>query len=334
MSRSRRLDTAKELLRRGLRRQGYELIRSEDPRFRRSPDEVPLAPDPDPRRLDELRARYALVQGPVVAHSYWNGDRVATVDPRRFRDHSMFVWQYLHRPAITELRYFTYLTHVEHKDRHGLLARSAEDGAFGAPVFAFPGRPPVSRDLLDSVNEILYLDRQLGILDAPSLRVVDVGAGYGRLAHRMAELVPGLVDYACLDAVPESTHLCEHYLRFRDVVPPCRVVELPDTASIAGDRFDLAVNVHSFSEMPRHAVEHWVELLADADVPALLVVPNAPVEVRSYEHDGSRLDLLPVLRAAGFELAHREPVIDDPAVRQLFGVNDHFHLFRRTPTRR
>ena len=90
-----------------------------------------------------------------------------------------------------------------HKVR-GLLPQLVEDGAFGAPIFDFPGRPPVSRDLLDSVNELLYLDRKLDIVDRSELRVLDIGAGYGRLAHRMAQLVPGLADYACVDAIPES----------------------------------------------------------------------------------------------------------------------------------
>ena len=70
--------------------------------------------------------------------------------------------------------------------------------------------------------------------------------------------------------------------------------------------------------------------LAASDVPALLVIPNAPTAIRSFEAGGGRLDLLPVIEAAGFTLDHREAVIDDPAARELVGVHDHFHFFRRT----
>ena len=51
--------------------------------------------------------------------------------------------------------------------------------------------------------------------DAP-LRLLDIGAGYGRLAHRLAESVPA-TEIMCTDAVPASTFLSEFYLRFRGV---------------------------------------------------------------------------------------------------------------------
>ena len=37
----------------------------------------------------------------------------------------------------------------------------------------------------------------------------------------------------------------------------------------------------------------------------------------------------PLLEAAGFRLQAREPVIDDPAVRGLLALDDHFHLYAR-----
>jgi hypothetical protein len=39
---------------------------------------------------------------------------------------------------------------------------------------------------------------------------------------------------------------------------------------------------------------------------------------------------MPLMRGAGYELVSREPVIRDPAVRDLVRVDDHFHLFART----
>lgn len=340
MSMNRVRGSIKRYARAGLRRAGYDVSRAVPLRY------VSTAPDgsgaiaSDPARLAELRHRYAAADPDVVARSHWSDEHVAQrtfVDELRFRAESMYVFQYVNETSTVkvqqaEYQYFFYLSYLASKDAQGLLDRIEEDGAFGAPMFTFPGRRPVSRDVLDSVNEILYLHRKLGILDQPELRVLDIGAGYGRLAHRMSQLVPGLVDYACIDGIPESTYVCERYLDFRGVRPPCRVIELPDAAEeIAPGRFDLAVNIHSFSEMPASAVRHWIAHLARARIPALLVIPNAPTTIWSWEADRTRIDMGPEFEAAGYELVDVEPIIDDPAVRELFGVEDHFHLFRWSP---
>jgi hypothetical protein len=62
-------------------------------------------------------------------------------------------------------------------------------------------------------------------------------------------------------------------------------------------------------------------------VPQLLVVPNEPTDLLSLEADGSRLDFAPLLEEAGYRLALVEPVVEDPAVRDLVPLRDHFHLY-------
>ena len=91
--------------------------------------------------------------------------------------------------------------------------------------------------------------------------------------------------------------------------------------------FDLAVNIHSFSECTYAAVEWWVELLQRLRVPRLLVVPNEPDELLTLEPDGRRRDFRPLIEGAGYRLEHSEHVVDDPAVRELTRLQDHFHLF-------
>ncbi len=109
------------------------------------------------------------------------------------------------------------LLDVESRDKLGLLGQLDEDGLFGAWTFEFGDRPPVSRDLLDSVNEINYLDTQMGLSSIENLRVLDIGAGYGRLAHRMSPALPGLAAYDCIDGVAISTFLCDYYRGFRQM---------------------------------------------------------------------------------------------------------------------
>ena len=335
MSRARRrVATA---VRSVLARRGFALVRVEEGGHHlvsRVDDRRPIPPDADPvagvDRLDELRRRYAAVDAPVTEHSQWDDVTVRPqLDLRYFRGDSPIMWHYLEEPRVTRLKYFAYLAHLEQRDTLRLFERLEEDGAFGCWTFDFPGRPTVSRDLLDSVNELLFLDRHVGLADRSSLRVLDVGAGYGRLAHRMATAVPGLVDYCCVDAIPESTFLSEHYLHHRAVVPPARVVELPDVDDVLADAaFDLVVNVHSFSECTHAAVAWWAERLAAVAAPWLLVVPNEPTELLTTEVDGTRRDFSGLLRDAGYELAVREPVLADPALRELLAVHDHFHLYR------
>src|SRR5947209_12675711 len=164
---------------------------------------------------------------PAAEHSLWAPGNVRDhLELRYFRGESMIQWHYRELPRATRLKLFAYLTYLEAQDEAGLLNVIAEDGQFGCWTYDYPGHPTISRDLLDSVGELLFLDRHLSIRSSTELRVLDVGAGYGRLAHRMTEAAPGLADYCCLDAVPESTFLSEYYLAWRGCVPPARVVPL------------------------------------------------------------------------------------------------------------
>jgi SAM-dependent methyltransferase len=284
----------------------------------------------DHPRLEALRAGYRALDLPVTVASVWDGDLIGTeLDLRYFRGESPFVWNYREWPRAMALKYFIFAEYVRRRDPQGLLDHLGEDGAFGCWTFQYPGFPLVSRDLLDSVNEILFLQRHLGVLDRSGLRVLDIGAGYGRTAHRMVQ-AGDVADYCCVDAIPESTFISEYYLQHRAAVPPARVVPLHELdAEIAPGSFDLAVNIHSFSECTYAAVSWWLEWLERLRVPNLLIVPNDRDELLAFEPDGSRRDFRPALEASGYELAASEPVLDDPAVQELLRVPDYFLLFRR-----
>ena len=317
-----------------------ELVRitPEDRRYLTSlyQDSVPLPPQAevelvaDNPRLVELREAYAALDLPVLARSRWDRGAVGTfLDLRWFRGESLFVWHYRELPRISRLKYYVYARYVRDRDHLNLLDRVLEDGMFGCWTFSYPGWKPVSRDLLQSVNEILFLDRTLGISGRKTLSVFDIGAGYGRLAHRMATALPNLIDYCCADTIPEATFLSEWYLNFRECSPPARVARVDGLDQLRPGSFDLAVNIHSFSECPLEAVDWWIELLVSLDVPYLLLVPNEPEELLTLEPDRSRKDFGKRLARAGYVLEHREPVIDDPAMRELIPLHDCFHLFRR-----
>lgn len=332
----------RSIVRRGLEwllaRRGYELVprgQLEDGYTDHRHDaEVPL-PDgaaealrPDNPRLLELRARYGSLDWAVRATSRWDDESLnAWLDLRYFRGDNSYVWHYRETHRVSRLKYLLFLRYVQARDPASLVETLGEDGLFGCWTHRFPGCPPCSRDLLDSVNELNVLHRELGVLDLTGLRILDIGAGYGRLAHRASQAIPGLTDYCCVDAVPESTFLAKQYLAFRELSPPARVVPLFDIPALGA--FDLAVNVHSFSECALLAVDWWLDQLSRLAVPALFVVPNESVGFLSLERDGTRKGYLQTIESVGYPLKVDEPVFDDPAARELLAVDDRFCLFER-----
>lgn len=285
---------------------------------------------PDNPRLIELRAAYEALEWPVRDRALWRDEGLSWIDLEHFRGDNPYVWHYRDAEQRTsELKYFVFLSYVLERDPNSLVSKLGEDGAFGCWTYRFPGYPPCSRDLLDSVNELYFLDRNLAIFSASQLRVLDIGAGYGRLAHRVGVSTPGLTDYTCVDAIPESTFLSEYYAAYRKISPPVRVVPLPDVPSLEPGAFDIAFNVHSFSEIPLTAVEWWVDRLVDLRVPKLFLVPNEPEGFLTTEPDNSRLDYGAALAASGYELVVEERKFLDDAVRGLMGIEDRYCLFER-----
>lgn len=281
----------------------------------------------DNPRLLELRRSYESLDLPAVRHFLWNAATVAgNVDMRYFRGDNLYVWHRPEHPRAMALKLILHMRYLQDRGGGDLLRLLGEDGAFGCWTTEAAGYGKISRDLLDAVNEILFLDRQLGILTR-TLRVLDIGAGYGRLAHRMAAAVPGLADYCCVDAVPESTFLAEYYLRHRACTPPARVVALPDVPFLEPGTFDLAINVHSFSECTFDAVSWWIDQVRRLEVPFLFVVPNEADGILSREVDGSYRSVLPALRDAGYEPIAKERVIADRVTREALQLNDNFYLF-------
>ncbi len=283
-------------------------------------------------RLRELREAYAALDLPALRPSRWHAEAIDRfLELRYFRGETLITWHDRELPRVTRLRYFALLRHTAARDELGLLRRLQEDGAFGCWTFEYPGEPRVSRDLLESVLELNHLERVVGLSGRAPLRVLDVGAGYGRLAHRAAGAFDNLADWCCVDAIPESTFLAEWYLRHRGASPPARVVGLHRLdAELEPGGFDLAVNVHSFAECTYDAVAWWARRLAALRGPRLLVVPNHGRELLTHELDDTQRDFLPALEAAGYRRARLDPVVDDPAVADLVVMGDDwFHLFER-----
>jgi len=279
--------------------------------------------------LQELRARYASLDLPMARKGYWHSDLVSSqLSLTHFRGDNPYVYQFRNVRHFTHAKYYFFLLYLAARDRLGLLERLKEDGMFGCWTFEYPGWPTISRDLLDSINELYFVHRETEILHRPGATVLDIGAGYGRMAHRMLTAAPQLGAYLCADAIPESTFLCEYYLRFRRL-ERAKVLPLHELdAQLMGRNIDLAINVHSFSEMSLAAIEGWVSRLAALRVPWLFVVPNEPTAPLSFEADGTRRPFLPLLRSLGYELKVQEAAVGDPTLREFVRMHDQFLMFR------
>lgn len=301
--------------------------------LRPSFNQKPLPPEAeaylqhDNPKLIELEEAYKHSPPPVIEHSLWTDQlQKYAIDLRYFRGDNAYIWQYrgLHSLDAVELTYLLTAYYLQNIDRLGLLKRLHEDELFGAYNFDFNGTP-VSRDLLDSIAEIYFLERNLNISTSPGLTILDIGAGYGRLAHRMVEAFPHIQSYLCVDAVALSTFLSDFYLKFRGVSNRAKVIPLYEIENtLAETPVDLAINVHSFSECRLDAIDWWLSLIARHKVKYLFIVPNDGSELLSRESDETKQDFRGLVEAYGYREISRQPKYLDPSVQHR-GVHPAVH---------
>lgn len=279
---------------------------------------------PDNPRLAELRATYATLDPAVTSPLIWADDIVSERDLRLFRGDNAFVYQ-LGGLRYNELSYALTAYYTMSAREGPLLDRMSEDGDFGAYTIRIGGKS-VSRDTLDSAREIDFLLSHARV-DHPRLRVLDIGAGYGRLAHRLTETVGDRVEVFATDAFPFSTFVSEFYLRHRG--GRATVVSLDKVEAFLEETpIDVAVNIHSFSECTLEAIEWWVSRLAQRQVRYLMIIPNnsdGPSLLPCMTNDGHDMEILfrkHRYRKIVSEFRYSDPIVQrfglDPAQLNLF----------------
>ncbi len=331
----------RRFLRKYLRKHGYrvEHLSNEEWQYLEQlvDDSVPVPAGVEERlrqshpRLLQIEQRYDKLDIPARVHSRWNTEIIRDwVTPSHFRGDTPYVWHYRERRSTTSLKYFVYLKDVEQRDHRGLLKTLTEDGQFGCWTWEFPGHPRISRDLLDSITEISFLDRNLKLFERKGLRVLDIGAGYGRLAHRVCSSGLDIASYVCCDAVPMSSFLCEYYLEYRKLSPPARVCLLDEVDQLEPGCFDLAFNVHSFSECTHAAIAWWIGQLKRLKVPYLFLIPNEGDQLLSTESNEGKVrrDFSGLLDDAGYRRIKADYVVGDAAARELVANPDQMLLYK------
>lgn len=180
-------------------------------------------------------------------------------------------------------------------DPEGML----RDAEFGARVVETT-HGKLTRAWLDSCVETLFLGRHMP--ENFGARILDIGAGYGRLAATLHTLWTPEADmrYVCVDPVPISTKICRDYCsRF---APKVEVPSLPDFLCLHNRKeyqFDLAINIHSWNECTREQISAWLDLLDELKVPNLFTVSHGQddgsIEASYYAWEPGRPSWKPLL---------------------------------------
>ena len=277
----------------------------------------------DNPRLLELQDEYSKLTLPF-GHTQWK-DHQNNVGVHNFR----YDGHYLGTGAMWDDAYRIMFDHVVRIDKKGWLRDLQEDDAFGIQTYEFPmpdgTLKVISRDLLDSIMELYAVMESYGGLPQ---RWLDIGAGYGRFAHRLTNL-PGWSGYiTCIDPIAVSTFLCEFYMAYRDCTKSVETLPMSYIDDIQADDFDIAVNIHSWSECSANAINFWLDRLCDWRVPYLFLVPHDERLVCVNE-DGSIGNFYPLLEKHGYHnVWHRSKYPE--GVNGLYPeVN--YHLFVRRP---
>ena len=270
-------------------------------------------------RLLEYKQRY---EGhPATSHSIWKPEYLKTdLSMGSFRDDNVYLWQSrrIGHDLLVAYAFTTY--YVQDIDTLGLLEKLDEDGSFGVLTFTMDHGKIVSRDLLDSVLEISFLERHLQLSRKSSIRILDIGAGYGRLAHRLAKGLPNLQHVLCADAVPESSFLCEYYLDYRNVSDRAKTIPL-DTVQTSLEHHDIDVvtNIHSFQECPMASISWWLDAISRCKAKYFMLA-HYDDELLSREQDYSQENFRPLLEKHGFRLIAKEPVYAPGTLAGLYGL--------------
>jgi hypothetical protein len=96
--------------------------------------------------------------------------------------------------------------------------------------------------------------------------------------------------------------------------------------AVTETHIDVAVNIHSFAEAPIAAISWWLDLLARSTVRHLLIVPNT-TRLLSKERNAPRVDFMPLVRDAGFDLIRTRPKYGDSEFMQEHGLHGPFPVF-------
>lgn len=139
----------------------------------------------------------------------------------------------------------------------------------GSPTTVRVNGESVCMDYLQASLELGFIEHQVDLRGA---RVLEIGAGYGRTCHTILSN-HDLAGYTIID-LKNTLRLSRRYLREvldDEQFAKVSFVEVDDIESAMASReFELAINIHSLTEMPPQTVRAYLDLI-DAKCKAFYV---------------------------------------------------------------
>ncbi|MCE9620599.1 MAG: putative sugar O-methyltransferase [Planctomycetes bacterium] len=131
------------------------------------------------------------------------------------------------------------------------------DTSVGAPVTVKARGMAVDLDYLQSIEEVLFLEKDL----AGVASIGEIGAGFGRTAHVLLVTRPQLTRYTIID-LPECLALSQRYLKRVLRPEDFRKLEFVQAEQASGiPPHDLLMNINSMAEMDREVIQSYFELI-------------------------------------------------------------------------
>ena len=278
-------------------------------------------------RLKELNQDYLNFTQKKSEKDLWLDGYVKDEHLLYFRGDNPYVWQKRGFDLNIMAYAMTYFW-IKNNDKNNFLYNCIEDNSFGVQAFNFDGNI-ISRDLLDSINEIKFLTKYVFLKENKKINILDIGSGYGRLAHRMSEAVPSVDNYYCTDGIAESTFISEYYIKYRNLGKRVTVIPLHEFETIIEDlTLDLVINIHSFSEMNISFIKYWIGQISKKKIKYLFIVPNA------RDNKGNKLisydekDFQLLIEQSGYKLVVKKPKYSEPVIQQ-YGISPtYYYLFK------
>jgi putative sugar O-methyltransferase len=175
------------------------------------------------------------------------------------RNYNISLWS----PEANGVRYLKTLVHdaaTRLGEADWKRLRNIPNREVGEPLTVRVDGEPVCLDYLQAVLELGFIERRVELRGA---RVMEIGAGYGRTCHAMLAN-HDLAEYCIVD-LTNTLGISRAYLR--EVLDDARFakvrfVDVRDIGQISeAPRFDLCVNIHSFTEMVPETVRDYLDLI-------------------------------------------------------------------------
>jgi len=169
------------------------------------------------------------------------------------------------------------MEYVSKIDKLNIL-KKLEEPLIGNPFIVYYKNKPISQDICNSIHEFYSITQKISL--PKNARIVDLGAGYGRLAYIFLNIIPD--SSYCIVDIPPALFVSQNYLKmifpkekiflfrsftsFKEIkseFESCRIkFLLPHQLELLPKKyFDLFINVSSFHEMTRPQINKYIQII-------------------------------------------------------------------------